>query len=60
MREKRLDAGDVVVFRPHAAASDRFFKGRRRRAAAAAAVGESGGVAQPVTVGGGYDRNLKI
>ena len=59
MREKRLDAGDVVVFRPHAAASDRFFKGRRRRAAAAA-VGESGGVAQPVTVGGGYDRNLKI
>ncbi|XP_057512609.1 B3 domain-containing protein Os02g0764100-like [Actinidia eriantha] len=51
VREKRLDAGDEVVFRRHAVESDRFFIGWRRRVTAAAA-GESGGVAQPVTVGG--------
>lgn len=61
VKEKRLDAGDIVLFERHRLDGDRLFIGWRRRrssAAAAAQEKEGGGVAQgqPATVGGGWTR----
>ncbi|KAL3532127.1 hypothetical protein ACH5RR_005648 [Cinchona calisaya] len=56
VKEKKLDAGDIVLFERHRLDSDRLFIGwRRRRSAAAAASGQEStiGVAQPATAGGG-------
>lgn len=50
VKEKRLDAGDIVVFARHRADAGRLFIGWRRRSSAA---GQDGGSAQPVSNGGG-------
>ncbi|KAK6147290.1 hypothetical protein DH2020_018202 [Rehmannia glutinosa] len=53
VKEKRLDAGDIVVFSRHRVDTGRFFIGWRRR-------GQDGGVAQPpaaaANVGSGWNR----
>nr|GMD42892.1 B3 domain-containing protein At2g36080-like [Ipomoea batatas]GME08666.1 B3 domain-containing protein At2g36080-like [Ipomoea batatas] len=57
VKEKRLDAGDVVLFQRHRLDGDRLFIGWRRRsagaAAAAAGVHDGGTVGPPGTVVGG-------
>ncbi|KAF3441616.1 hypothetical protein FNV43_RR15531 [Rhamnella rubrinervis] len=57
VKEKRLDAGDVVLFERHRTDTERFFIGWRRRAAP-----DSGGAVAQVNVGsgesGGWTRML--
>ncbi|XP_059646617.1 B3 domain-containing protein At2g36080-like isoform X2 [Cornus florida] len=50
VKEKRLDAGDVVVFERHRSDDDRLFIGWRRRCTAVAATGQDNAVAQPSAV----------
>lgn len=53
VKEKRLDAGDIVLFERHRLDADRLFIGWRRRTAAAPVQDIGAGVAQAAVVGGG-------
>lgn len=56
VKEKRLDAGDVVLFERHRLDGDRLFIGWRRRSAGGASQGQEGtgaAQAQPAMAGGG-------
>ncbi|XP_019153511.1 PREDICTED: B3 domain-containing protein At2g36080-like isoform X2 [Ipomoea nil] len=53
VKEKRLDAGDAVLFARHRADAERLFIGWRRRSSSSVQDGSNSGAGQASTVGGG-------